>query len=681
MTPVTSGVGHQEIVRWRAWDDEAFDAARREGKLILLDIGAAWCHWCHVMDRTTYGDRRTADFINEHFIPVRVDRDARPDIDGRYQSAPTLIQSRGGGWPLTVFLLADGTPLYRATYLPPTDQGGQTGFISLAEQLLRVVRERRDEVEEVAGQVRQLVMQHRPASLAGELSTGLLEGLFAQLDRAYDQTWGGFYGAPHSPKFPAPGAMEFLLAHAHRTGRPRPREIAVHTLRRMAAGGVCDQLAGGFHRYSIDPYWRVPHFEKLLYDNAELLAACVHAWQATGDVELRRTAEGILRFVDEVLSDRQRGGYYGSQDADVGLDDDGDYFTWSLDEVREVLSGKELEAFVAAYDVDGQGRMPHDPSRSVLYRAMSDQGVAERIGTSVEDAARILAAAQAKALDARRRRPTPGVDTALYANWNGMMIHAAVQAASALDRPDVLAQARRTADRLLAEGRAADGSFAHVVGRIEPSGLLVDQAWMALALEVLHEATGEARYLEAAEATVAWADKHLWDGEGGGYFDRPAGDGAEGLAAVRDKPIEDNPSSGANAVMAQVLDRLAAVTGRPEYHERAGQLLMALAGGLEHMSLYGGSLGYAAEVHLAGVTKVVVIGPATAGSALLRAAHATYVPGKVVTALDPADAEDRVRIEALGYPVDKMAAYVCRGTFCFAPATTAAELAATLAER
>ncbi len=672
--------GQHGDINWQPWSPDLFERARQEDKMVLVDVGAVWCHWCHVMDRTTYGDSRVTDLLNRDFLPVRIDRDERPDLDRFFQSAPTLIESRGNGWPLTMFLLPGGEPLFRATYLPPEGSDGTTGFLDLAEQLQKLYRGERHKVDETAEELRHRLQNATPPDLSGELSAELLDEAFHHMERAFDESWGGFYGREGSPKFPAPGAMEFLLAYGHRRRNESARRIARHTLTMMARGGIYDQLAGGFHRYSVDRQWRVPHFEKMLYDNAELLLCYLRAWRALGDDSLRDVAEDTMRFVDNVLSDREHGGFFGSQDADVGLSDDGDAFTWSLDEVRKVLGDSdEFRLFVDFYDVRETGQMHHDPRRNVLWQSMSVDDLAREANRSPDDVRGVLERARARMLEARSKRQQPAVDRTLYVSWNGMMIRAYVEAYWSLQRDDALEMARRTANRLLEEGRTEDGVFCHVAGRQQPWGLLEDQAWMALALVELYAATGESRYLAAAETAVEWSRENLWADDVGGFYDRPQPTGDEpdvlASATLRERPIEDSPSSSSNAVMALALKKLAMAADQPEYRQLAMRTLSAFGGVIGRLSVHGGALAHAAEVFLTGITRIVIVRTDGEADALVRAARTTYLPGKLLLVFRATDVKDRALIEQYGFDPDgPTAAYVCRGRSCQPPAFDADSL-------
>ncbi|HXI20841.1 MAG TPA: DUF255 domain-containing protein, partial [Gemmatimonadales bacterium] len=366
---------HQPIA-WYPWSDEAFAAARRDDKPVLLDIGAAWCHWCHVMDGESYEDPALAEFLNQAFVCVKVDRDERPDVDARYQRAVQAVSGQGG-WPLTAFLTPDGQVFYGGTYFPPDGKYGRPGFRTVLEQVRRVYREQRDQVDQQALAIRRALASLESEARPGGVTTDTLATGAQAMVELFDARNGGF---GTSPKFPHPAAVRFLLARARDTGDTRFGDIAALTLTRMARGGIHDQLAGGFHRYSVDDRWIVPHFEKMSYDNAELLRAYVDGALALDDPALAEVARGIVSFVREELADPE-GGYGASQDADVGLEDDGDYFTWTREEAERALDDPDLLAVAAAcYDIGTAGEMQHDPARNVLFLAERPDAVARRLG-------------------------------------------------------------------------------------------------------------------------------------------------------------------------------------------------------------------------------------------------------------------------------------------------------------
>src|SRR3954469_17483506 len=364
---------HQPV-QWHPWSEAAFARAQAENKPILLDIGAVWCHWCHVMDRESYEDPEMAAIINQHYVAVKVDRDERPDVDARYQAAISAISGQGG-WPLTGFLTSDGRPYFGGTYFPRDDRYGRPGFGRVLLTMAQVWKDRRDEALESAASVMEAIEHNESFSARGELSLALVDTIAGSILSQFDPRNGGFGS---QPKFPHPAALDLLLEIAMNRDNEPARDAFITTLEKMAQGGVYDQLAGGFHRYSVDERWVVPHFEKMLYDNSELLKNYVHAYQATESEFFAEIARDIIRWIDEWLSDRERGGFYASQDADINMDDDGDYFTWTLRNARAVLSPEEAEIAALYYDIGAVGEMHHDPAKNVLFVAMSIDEIAAK---------------------------------------------------------------------------------------------------------------------------------------------------------------------------------------------------------------------------------------------------------------------------------------------------------------
>src|SRR5580698_8682892 len=363
---------HQPVY-WQEWGPEAFDLAAQLDKPILLDVGAVWCHWCHVMDRESYEDAPLAATINEHFVAIKVDRDERPDVDARYQAAVQAISGQGG-WPLTAILTPDGRPFFAGTYFPREDRYGRPGFERVLLTLANAWKTRRTEVLESAASVIAAIEHGETFSARGEgLSLGIVGKLAQSAVAQFDPHHGGFGS---QPKFPHPAALDLLIDVAARTGNEAAKQAATVTLQKMARGGVYDQLAGGFHRYSVDERWVVPHFEKMLYDNAGLLGNYVHAFESFVDPDSARVAKDIIRWMDDALTDRERGGFYASWDADLSLDDDGDYFTWTRAEAAAVLTPSELALVEPYYDLGELGDMHHNPQKNVLHRKFTNEEVA-----------------------------------------------------------------------------------------------------------------------------------------------------------------------------------------------------------------------------------------------------------------------------------------------------------------
>src|SRR5580693_5315079 len=452
---------HQPI-RWQEWGEEAFASAQRENKPMLLDIGAVWCHWCHVMDRESYDDPEIAAIVNEHFVAVKVDRDERPDIDSRYQAAVQAVSGQGG-WPLTAFLTPDGKPFYGGTYFPPSDGYGRPSFRRVLLSIANAYAEKHGEVMDQAKMLESAIAQAESfAGKDGRVSEGVIAAIQTSALRMFDPQHGGFGQAP---KFPHPSALDLLVERyarrskppllaqkdAREMGHPELGSLIVTTLQHMANGGVYDQLAGGFHRYSVDERWVVPHFEKMCYDNSELLKNYVHGYQATGEVFFAEVARDIVRWMDEWLSDRERGGFYASQDADISMDDDGDYFTWTLDEARAVLTEEEAQVAALHYDINEIGEMHHNPAKNVLYVRAPIEEIARRMSLSSERVRGLLDSAKKKMYAARLQRPTPYVDKTVYVGWNSMCISAYLEAAKVLGLEDARGFALRSLDRILAD--------------------------------------------------------------------------------------------------------------------------------------------------------------------------------------------------------------------------------------
>src|SRR6266700_3214517 len=446
--------------QWHEWGEEAFATAQRENKPILLDIGAVWCHWCHVMDRESYDDADVAQIVNERFIAVKVDRDERPDIDSRYQAAVSAISGQGG-WPLTAFLTPDGKPFYGGTYFPPSDQYGRPSFKRVLLAISDAYHQKNGEVVEQAKMVESALSHSESfAGSSGEFSAGVIDAVAKSILGMFDPSNGGFGSAP---KFPHPAALDLLIDQYARSGNEHLRNVFVTTLEKMARGGVYDQLAGGFHRYSVDERWVVPHFEKMSYDNSELLKNYVHAYQVTGSEFFAEVARDIIRWMHEWLSDRKRGGFYASQDADISLDDDGDYFTWTVDETKAVLTEEEAQVACLHYDINEVGEMQHNPAKNVLYQRAPVGEIAVRLKISTERVREVLQSAKQKMYAARLQRTTPYVDKTVYVSWNALCVSAYLKAASALHLDDARRFAMRSIDRILAEAWNAEAGLKHVV--------------------------------------------------------------------------------------------------------------------------------------------------------------------------------------------------------------------------
>jgi len=734
---------HQPI-QWHEWGAEAFATAQRENKPMLLDIGAVWCHWCHVMDRESYDDPEIAAIVNQHFIAVKVDRDERPDIDSRYQAAVQAVSGQGG-WPLTAFLTPDGKPFYGGTYFPPQDGYGRPSFRRVLLSIAKSYAEKHGDVVEQAKMVESAIAQSESfAGKDGRVSASVIAAIQTSAFRMFDPQHGGFGQAP---KFPHPSALDLLIeryartadAHVAADAFVRPPEAArgaslrrtgegahphtniagaasqLHTvitttLEHMANGGVYDQLAGGFHRYSVDERWVVPHFEKMCYDNSELLKNYVHGYQATGEPFFADVARDIIRWMDEWLSDRERGGFYASQDADINMDDDGDYFTWTLDEARAVLTEDEAQVATLRYDINEVGEMHHNPAKNVLYVRASVEEIARRMNRTTAAVTELLTSAKKKMYAARLQRPTPYIDKTVYVGWNSLCISAYLEAAKVLGLDGAKRFALRSLDRVLGqawkrqahESKSAgespaptqSGLLLHVVSYSDPAashrevpGLLEDYAFTALACLDAYEATADLSYFKFAHQIVDAMISRFYDATSGGFFDsEPAAEGQSlGVLATRRKPLQDSPTPAGNPMAAIALTRLHHYTGDAGYRDQAEQTLETFAGVAEQFGIFAATYGIAVAYLLESPAQIVVIaddGDLKTADALHAAAVAPFSFGKTVLRLTPNQVvrENLPPILAATIPSlpalgsGRSFAVLCSGSTCQPPVFDATEL-------
>ena len=687
---------HQPV-RWHEWSEEAFAKAAIEDKPILLDIGAVWCHWCHVMDRESYEDPALAEVVNENFIAIKVDRDERPDVDSRYQAAVQSIAGQGG-WPLTAVLTPDGKPFFGGTYFPPEERYGRPSFARVLRTMADVWKTKRDEVAETAGSVMAAIEHGETfAGRSGQLSLGLVDKLVQHAVSQFDPHNGGFGS---QPKFPHPSAIDLLIDTAVRTGNEAAKNTAVVTLEKMAHGGVYDQLAGGFHRYSVDERWVVPHFEKMLYDNAGLLKNYAHAYQSWVDPEFARVAKDIIRWMDAELSDRERGGFYASQDADINLDDDGDYFTWTRAEAAAVLTPEELRIAELYYDIGPVGDMHHNPQKNVLHVKYSLEDTAKRLNLDLAEAETLLAAAKDQAL----RRP-PGADRALHRQDRLHLMER--DGDLRLSSCGTGAQSRR-ADRFRAQDprshpcrrleRNRRTRPRHLLRRRpEPvkqpiAGVLDDYAFTIEACIDAWETTGELHYYKTAASIGDAMVARFYDSVGGAFFDAelPADGKVLGALSARRKPLQDTPTPAGNPAAAIALLRLEHLSGRKDLREKAEDTLENFAGIVEHFGLYAGTYGLALEQYLLPPTQVVVIGhDGDAALALEATATAGYAVNKSIIRLKPdhvssgksaASTRRNAAVAAWNpQPTCQPLAVVCRNNACQPPIADSQELLNALA--
>ena len=660
-------------VDWYPWGEEALGRARVEDRPVLLSIGYSSCHWCHVMAHESFEDADTAAVMNQLFVNVKVDREERPDVDALYMQA-TLSLSGSGGWPMTVFLTPDGRPFYAGTYFPKTARGGLPAFADLCRAIAAAYRDRREDVEAQAAQVSRHIgaASERPASEEA-LEPRILEDAVVGLARIFDPQEGGFGGAP---KFPPSLALEFMLRRLWRRPEdPHTREMVELTLGKMAAGGIYDQVGGGFHRYSVDGRWLVPHFEKMLYDNALLARAYALGHRVTGSPSHRRIAEETLDYMLREM--RLPGGGFGSaQDAD-SPGGEGAFFVWTPAELEELLPPQQARAVILRHGVTAEGNFE---GRSILHVVTPLDAVSAELG---EDAAPLLAAARRTLYAARANRPAPARDDKLVAAWNGLAVAALADAGVILGRPDYVDAAIATAATLL-EVLIVDGRLRRVPpgasGRVH-LGQLDDHADLCHGLLRLYEATFQPRWLAAARDLADRMVELFADPAGAGFF--YAGSDGEALVA-RTREVEDHPTPAGNSQAAHVLLRLADLTGDLALADRAAGALLLVRADMSRFPQAFGTALVALDHHLADRHEIAVSGapddPRTA--ALVRAAREGAGPYDALAVGDPADPEAAAAAPLLadrplvgGAP----AAYVCRRFACQAPVTDPDELAALLA--
>ncbi len=691
--------GATQPVAWLPWGEAALDFAKREDRPILLDIGAVWCHWCHVMDRESYDDPATAALINEHFIPVKVDRDERPDVDARYQRAVQALAGQGG-WPLTAFLTPDGRAFYGGTYFPPTDAHGRPLFRRVLQEVARAWREDREralrQAEELSSRIAASEAGlRRSAELGSELVALGEESLADEFDFRH----GGFGRAP---KFPNPGGLHLLLDRWLDDGEEWQRRVVLESLVSMGRGGIFDQLGGGFHRYATDARWLIPHFEKMASDNGALLELYARAAATFEEPLFGDVARGILRYYRAVAPHLlERGGFPASQDADTGMDDDGDYWTWTEEEVASALEGDErlTRAALLRYGFDDPAaRMHLDPERHVLFLARDTAQVAAELGESdAEAVARSLGEAARRLVGAREARPRPFVDETVYADWTAMVAaghlaaaryveaEAATPALAALERIWSAAWREGTgiAHRVdFGGGGPGEPAAEGTAARAAAEGFLSDQAFVAAAFLDAFELSQRDEWLSRAAAIADIMLSRFRAPDGAGFVDRPSDADAPGALSEPHRPIADAPEPSGNAIAALTLLRLEALLDAPRYGDAARRTLTAFAGAASRLASGAATYFRAVDWALSPVTTVVVVGaePAPAADPLFREALGAYRPRTVLRRFQARSVDARslpAAVRAM-LSADAPRAYVCAGRTCAAPVATPEELSELL---
>ncbi len=665
-------------VDWYPWGEEALNRARAEDKPILLSVGYSACHWCHVMAHESFEDAETAALMNQLYVNIKVDREERPDIDDIYMSAVQAMTG-GGGWPMTVFLLPDGRPFYGGTYYPPTPRHGLPSFRQILSGIHDAYTTRRGEVEQAAEQLTDALDNSllNIGADADALNTALLDRAAAKFGTSFDQTYGGFGGAP---KFPQPMNFAFLLAYHARTGDAQALDIVTYTLEQMARGGIYDQIGGGFARYSVDALWLVPHFEKMLYDNAQLSRLYLRAYQVTGNLFFRRIAEEVYDYILREMT-APEGGFYSATDAD-SEGEEGKFFVWSIDEVTQLLSEDDAKIAVEYFGMTPRGNFE---GHNILYIPNQDATAAERLNMSMDDLQSALARIKDTLYAARTHRVHPGLDDKILTGWNGLMLASLAEAARALNRDDYRQAAVRAGDFLLEKLVQQTPAGTRVLrtynfGQAKLNGVLEDYACLADAMIELYMTTFDARYFGTARGLAETALRHF-RAEDGGFFD--VSDDHEALI-VRPRSLQDNAVPSGGAMMARVLIRLAAYTGDERYDEAATGALRLLANAMgEYPQAFGEALG-AVELRVAGMQELALVGALTSDgmTALRETAFGSFRPN-LIAAHAAANVDGEHTIPLLSHRTMRgglPTAYVCRNFTCQLPVTTPEDLAKQLGD-
>ncbi|HKO42607.1 MAG TPA: thioredoxin domain-containing protein [Pyrinomonadaceae bacterium] len=662
-------------VDWYPWGDEAFEVARRDQKPILLSIGYSACHWCHVMEHESFENEAIAKLMNENFVNIKVDREERPDLDQIYMSAVQMM-THHGGWPMTVFLTPEAAPFYAGTYFPPEDRYNMPGFPRVLISLAEAYKDRPEDIKQTADSVLEgLRRSTATAEAAGGLSTDLLDVAYRGIVRNYDPTNGGFGSAP---KFPPAMSLEFLLRHHHRTGDAEALTIVQYTAQMMAQGGIYDHLGGGFHRYSTDSRWLVPHFEKMLYDNALLSRFYLHYYQLTADKAARGVAEGILDYVVREMTD-PLGGFYSTQDADSeGIE--GKFFVWDLEEIKQTLGEVDAEHFAAYYNITESGNFEE---KNILNVTRDLAEVARVRNITTDQLNQILERGRTRLFAAREQRIKPARDEKVLTAWNGLMLASFAEAAVILERPDYADIAERNADFIL-KNLQRDGLLLRTYkdGQAKLNAYLEDYAFLIDGLLTLFETAGNFKWFEEAVKLTETMISEFWDEQDGGFF--YTGNSHEELI-VRSKDFFDNATPSGNSVAAEVLLRLSVLADNSDFQRRATTILRLNS---DMMRRYGSGFGRmlgALDFHLARPKELAVIGSPGTGEirALLREIWRPYLPNKVVAqaAPDTLATSSIVLLRNRPQLAGKATVYVCENYTCQKPTSDFRELATQLNAR
>jgi uncharacterized protein len=667
-------------VDWYPWGDAAFAKARAENKPIFLSIGYSTCHWCHVMERESFENQGIADYLNQNFVSIKIDREERPDIDRIYMS---YVQSTtgGGGWPMSVWLTPDLMPFVGGTYFPPENKYGRAGFPLVLQRIHEAWNSDRERILESSANVMEQLRGQAAGGQAGSdrVDATVMDSAFQYFRRSFDSRLGGFGGAP---KFPRPSVHNFLLRYWKRTGNEEALDMVATTLIAMEKGGMHDQLGGGFHRYSVDEYWFVPHFEKMLYDQAQLVTSYLEAFQITKNEAMEMAARRTLEYVMRDMT-APEGAFWSAEDADSVLDEanphekgEGAFYIWAWQEVVELLGAETSAWFAYRRGMEREGNVRNDPHRefigkNILFQARTLSETAEHFRKSVEEVAAALAEAERALFAARAKRTRPHLDDKILTAWNGLMISAFAKAGKILNEPAYIAAARRAADFILGTMRRSDGGLLrrYRAGDAAIDGMLDDYTFFVQALLDLYEATFEFGYLKQAIALTETQRELLEDRDGGGFFASSQPDAA-GLVRLKDDYDGAEPSGNSAALMN--LLRLSRITGRSDLEASARKLIAAFSDRLRANPYAMPQMLCACEADLAPAREIVVAGKVD--DDVLRVLWEEFDPNR--TLLDAS--EEIARYQPNVTKMSGPAVYVCENFSCKAPVSSAAELATLL---
>ncbi len=658
-------------VDWYPWGEEALAKARREDKPIFLSIGYSACHWCHVMERESFENEPTAALMNELFVNIKVDREERPDLDSIYMEAVQAMTGQGG-WPMSMFLTPEGKPFYGGTYYPPEPRYGMPSFIQVLHSVANAYQSKRDQINDQAQRLTDMLQRTVTLSAQdSDLSTAILDEAIQQLLQYFDSEEGGFGS---QPKFPQPMTLDFAMTQQARKGDLDALYMAELTLEKMAHGGIYDQLGGGFHRYSVDAIWLTPHFEKMLYDNAQLLRSYLHAWLITGLPLYRRIIDETIDYVLREMTSPE-GGFYSTQDAD-SEGEEGKFFVWTPTEIEAILGKEAATVFNAYYGVSARGNFE---GKNILHVVTPVENVAQRFQMPVEAVERSLAASRRKLFDAREQRIKPGRDEKVLTEWNGLMIHALAECGAALRRDDALHAAQNAANFILQQMSQPDGKLyrSYKDGQARLNAYLEDYAAFGIALVALYEATFDLRWLGEASRLTRLLIAQFGDDQNSGFYQ--TGLDHEQLV-VRRKDFIDNAIPSGNSLTAELLLKLAVLTGNEDYRRQARLICLVMKESMARQPTGFGRLLCALNHLLVPSQEIAIVGDPEGAdtAALLQVVRSRYLPTSVLALKRPGEESMLPLLEGRDLVNGQAAAYVCENYACKLPVTDVQALAGLL---